>query len=211
MRSVGREFTTYQTATHAFRDKYFALPGDTTNAISIWGSVAGPATCYSNTAATGTATCNGNGDGMVSGYSNDAVAGYGNENYRFWQHLANAGLIEGRYSGRLETGGSVAGLNAPTSKYHVGAWFVDNYNNAGSNQNCRRNHGNFFQLANAKLSPESAWNVDVKYDDGKPCQGNVIISPVNSCTNAANGTILTTDYNLTVTTEPCTISFINAM
>ena len=39
LRSVVTEFQTYQTAVMTFRDKYFALPGDMTNATDFWGEM----------------------------------------------------------------------------------------------------------------------------------------------------------------------------
>ncbi|MFM9890490.1 MAG: type II secretion system protein, partial [Rickettsiales bacterium] len=40
LRSVSTEYNRYVTAVQTFRDKYFALPGDMTNAQSFWGSSA---------------------------------------------------------------------------------------------------------------------------------------------------------------------------
>jgi len=36
LRSVSTDYEGYRTATSAFRDKYFGLPGDITNASSFW-------------------------------------------------------------------------------------------------------------------------------------------------------------------------------
>ena len=37
LRSVTADYTRFVTAVNTFRDKYFALPGDMTNAQSVWG------------------------------------------------------------------------------------------------------------------------------------------------------------------------------
>ena len=59
LRSITAQQQRFVTSINAFRDKYFALPGDMTNAQSFWGVAnATPSTCYS-TAGTGTQTCNG--------------------------------------------------------------------------------------------------------------------------------------------------------
>jgi prepilin-type N-terminal cleavage/methylation domain-containing protein len=93
LRSVNNEATKYISAVHTFRDKYFALPGDMANATRFWGAAhATPATCR-NTVSTSAATCDGNGDGRV------LQTGTSMEQMRFWQHLANAGLLEGSYDG----------------------------------------------------------------------------------------------------------------
>ena len=57
LRAVTTEFTKYQTALNSFRDKYFAYPGDMTNATSFWPSCG-------TTALTTAEGCNGNGDGI---------------------------------------------------------------------------------------------------------------------------------------------------
>jgi prepilin-type N-terminal cleavage/methylation domain-containing protein len=100
LRSITSDLSKYMAATHAFRDKYFSLPGDMTNATQFWGVLAGTGsdTTCQNTASTSKATCNGDGDGsLLSTIGGTAYSSY--ENFRYWQHLANAGLIEGLYTG----------------------------------------------------------------------------------------------------------------
>lgn len=101
LRAVSTEYSRYTAAVNSFKDKYFAIPGDMNNAVRFWGAQAGGTADGSNTTcealttpATGTATCNGNGDGQVHQVSTGWY-----ERFRLWQHLANAGLIEGSYSG----------------------------------------------------------------------------------------------------------------
>ncbi|MBN9993879.1 prepilin-type N-terminal cleavage/methylation domain-containing protein, partial [Listeria monocytogenes] len=43
LRSVGEEYQKNRTAVATFRDKYFAIPGDMTNATSFWGLAGGTA------------------------------------------------------------------------------------------------------------------------------------------------------------------------
>jgi len=57
----------YRTALLSFRDKYFALPGDMTNATAFWGAKSAT-NCLNNAGAavnTATGTCDGNGDGNI--------------------------------------------------------------------------------------------------------------------------------------------------
>src|SRR5579884_2852921 len=60
-----------------FREKYNALPGDMANATSFWGIAGGnsgdnyTASCRGSSG-TGTQTCNGNGDGQIYSWHNDA-------------------------------------------------------------------------------------------------------------------------------------------
>ena len=64
LRSVTTEYGKYSTAIRAFKDKYFALPGDMTNAIAFWGPAPDCADT-ATTAGTGTQTCNGDGNNNI--------------------------------------------------------------------------------------------------------------------------------------------------
>lgn len=121
LRAVSTEYNRYIAAVGTFRDKYFALPGDMSNATKFW-TTAG--TCPGNNASPSTtqATCDGNADGHV--LQNAATA---NETFRFWQHLANGGLIEGSYSGVSNSASAtgveaLVGSNVPRSKISQVGW-----------------------------------------------------------------------------------------
>ena len=183
LRSVVSQFRNIQTATMTFRDKYFALPGDFKDATKFWGVLAGTgddATCQ-GTAATATATCNGNGDGKV-GQSSTI---FYDERFRVWQHLANAGLIEGSYTG-VTTGsvGSfelVSGENAPAAKMGQAFWDMvtigfngtPNQFDAPSTTFVNLRHDDGTNQAKSPLLPEELWNIDTKLDDGRPGEGKV--------------------------------------
>src|SRR3569833_2534544 len=81
LRSVTTQEQRYVTAVQTFRDKYFALPGDMTNATAYWGTATACPGDYPSPAAT-SATCNGDGDVQI----------FSRETFRFCQQLANAGL-----------------------------------------------------------------------------------------------------------------------
>lgn len=173
LRSVSAAISNYTTAVYSFRDKYFQLPGDMTNAKSFW------TTCTDHT----NNNCNGDGDGILDNSAACTGGVVSVENNRAWQHMALAGLIEGDFSTALnancsstvafsipgstvprlrlsnggimfyELGGTV-GLPTPTNTMLLGA-----------------NGGNALE-ANL-LKPEETWNVDTKLDDGLPLQGSV--------------------------------------
>ena len=92
--------------TRTFQKKYQYLPGDLPDATSFWGIQAGTGNddvCYLSESTTQT-TCNGNGDGIVNrGHTNTGW----HERTRYWQQLANEGLITGRYTGVQGLDGSV--------------------------------------------------------------------------------------------------------
>ena len=214
LRAVSTEYSRWVTATQTFRDKYFALPGDMTNATNFWTAAhATPATCLT-TVGTGTQTCNGDGDGSLDWGTT------GNERsewYMFWQHLANAGLIEGSYSGQSGAGDydDTSAANAPKSKLNNSLWFVANDATSGgamfpaavARHNFRiggLNPGHW--PAGLILKPEELWNIDTKLDDGKPGLG-VITSYLGAYVGAPNCTTTavasTSLYNLSHGSNAC--------
>lgn len=223
LRSISTDLNRYVTATQTFRDKYFALPGDMRNATAFWGTAAncpGTAAQPSTTAA----TCNGDGNGIVIDISGNPNS---NEIYRFWQHLANAGLVEGTFTGVTGPGhvnyNSVNGWNVPRAKisntgfsiYHwssidiSAAWaFEGSYGNVilvGTESAVTPNQGFF-------LRAEEMWNVDTKMDDGRPGLGKIVTYESHtSCHTATPSTTAavagTAEYALTNSTIGCAMVF----
>tara|TARA_B100001123_G_scaffold193653_1_gene220753 strand:+ start:2770 stop:3576 length:807 start_codon:yes stop_codon:yes gene_type:complete len=222
LRSVITDFTRYQTAVRSFRDKYFALPGDMRNATAFWGAQAGGAgegynaTCAGLThtsPATGTVTCNGDGDGMV-GTNGATVERY--ERFRFWQQLANAGLVEGSYTGVTgpsSTFHAIPGQNVPKSRVGNTGFDIRHYDASGSDAVFswgQSKNGNYFlygapldgdSVMSSALTPEEAWNVDTKLDDSKPGMGKLYASATTTC--ATTTTANTALYNLTNSSVAC--------
>lgn len=121
LRAVSAEYARYHTAVMAFRDKYFALPGDMPNATNVWGTASNCPGSHLQPSTDAT-TCNGNANSYIDSV---AGAGLGNEYFRFWQHLQNAGLVEGRLSGVRGIDSSihsVADFNVPRSKMNPACW-----------------------------------------------------------------------------------------
>ncbi|MFZ4541461.1 MAG: type II secretion system protein [Rickettsiales bacterium] len=218
LRSVATEFSRYTAAVHSFKDKYFAIPGDLANAQSFWGAAG---TCPGTNASpsTSAATCNGDGDGTIG----MAITGNANEEFRFWQHLANAGLIEGTFTGvsnsaSWNTEVAVIGSNVPVSKLANGGWSAVYVGTKAISDMgyFDGNYGNilFFGRASATLTangimkPEEAWNIDTKVDDSKPATGRVTSQEnqgtVCSDLAASNAVSLAASvYNLSNTTNAC--------
>lgn len=224
LRSVTSDLQRYESAVYSFRDKYLALPGDMRNAVRFWGAQAGgmadgvDSTCIAlTTAATSTATCNGNGDGMIE----NSAAGNTSERHRFWQHLANAGLIEGTYTGvrgPAATGDVVIGTNAPAAKINS-AGFGVLYRSTMSGES-RWFDGNYqtnvlsfgadissdpWEPMQAALKPEELWNIDSKIDDQKPASGRIISTKGGSpfTPNCTLGTTSDATYNLSHSSTAC--------
>lgn len=219
IRTITQDVEQIQSALKAFRDQYRSLPGDMPNATDLWG-IAGGTTgndnaCYT-VESSDKRTCNGNDDELInSGYSSTTFA----ERGRAWQHLANAGLIEGQYTGYMypfATETRIGGQNAKASMLKGTHW---NLAWVGPNATPTRYYTTvgFHSLELTKdirgsevrrdlLTPQEAWNIDVKLDDGKPSTGNVVgakkdYSYAPNCTTSTNAD--TAEYNLTVSSKEC--------
>ncbi len=186
LRSIIEDINRFQLAARAFQDKYLARPGDMNNATRFWGEAAVGNACKitdSRALLNPQNTCNGNADGYISDWLTIS-----NEHFRLWQHLANAGLIEGVYSGiEGSTGNSrhaVPGSNVPSGKISNTGYSVESkgtpdpanaYYWAGNAANVLffgRTQGTI-NTERPALIPSEAWNIDAKMDDGKPALGKL--------------------------------------
>jgi prepilin-type N-terminal cleavage/methylation domain-containing protein len=196
LRSVSTDLARYKTAVYSFRDKYFALPGDMTNATGFWGDQAtSTGACASVATADGTpGTCNGNGDGILY-YTNSG------EPSRAWQHLAMAGLVEGNYSGIgiLDLPGQNVGPSkisgAGVSIVQASIYgFLSGAASSDSNKLVfgKATSGTTGTMA-AILKPEENWNIDTKLDDGNGYTGSLRAwtgsGNSGSCLNGTNYTL----------------------
>ena len=221
LRSVSTEYNKFVTAVASFQTKYDAIPGDFNEATRYWTQAA---VCPGNsTQGNAATTCNGNGDGRV--WMNAVTNPTLNEIFRFWQHLALAGLIEGSYDGVTgDPGGYFAGgspTNLPRSKSGKNAvWSVGSEDNRSGASNgamfAYDMHisfllGGFVQGSwpyLTTLRPDEAWNIDTKMDDGQPGRGTVLSRVGNNCTNAANGFAFNATYMLDQTGANCHLNMI---
>jgi prepilin-type N-terminal cleavage/methylation domain-containing protein len=220
LRSVAADLQRYQAAIYTFRDKYFAMPGDITNATKFWGVRAGTGsdlTCH-QTISTFTGTCNGDGNGQVSYISGD-FAMWG-ERFASWQHMAYAGLLEGSYTGASGVAAGflrVAGTNMPRGKL-TNSLFDLAYVTGPQTGSPQYFDGPYAvnvmmfmsTSSGSVLKPEEAWNIDTKMDDGKPATGSTWAlkntstwSPGCTTTDAVS----TAEYALTSTGSLCSIYF----
>jgi prepilin-type N-terminal cleavage/methylation domain-containing protein len=218
LRSINTEYQRFTTAIGTFRDKYFAIPGDMSNASSFW-STAG----------------NGNGDGMIA---NTATAGT-NEISTFWIHLANAALLEGSYTNVANTT-MTAGTNNPRAKLSNAGWNVAhlgmmsvagvaspdvNTTDPAATTFYANTYGNAFLFGSGTnavspggvLKSEEAWNIDTKMDDGRPDIGSVTtlesqgnVTAGSGCGNIATATtaLAASAYDLANTSSTaCSLVF----
>lgn len=227
LRSISAEHGHYTVAIRAFRDRYGALAGDMPNAESFWGKET-EANCTSGntTGSTGRLTCNGNGDGRV--ISTAGISHTTNEQFRFWQHLANAGLIAGSYTGA--TGGTVhtyfalPGINVPQGKMSMSVWWAyywGAYDGIGHSTRLLAisDYNNVLTFGATDetgypvkplLLPQEAWSLDQKLDDGKPGHGRVVALYYTTCTTATAAAQLEAEYLLTSDDKGCALVFPDA-
>lgn len=213
-------------AVMTFRERYNGLPGDLPNATSVWGTVGdtSAATCP-NDAGNGTETCNGNGNLLI------AESGASSEGFRAWQHLANAGLLEGNFTG--SPGASVAESYIPDETMPAGRmtasmWLIG-YRGSNSGTDffmgswghslsfIGRGGYSVEKVANP-LTPEEAWGIDRKYDDGDPARGNIAgvnldtadgTYLIGNCNTATSATDLDAAYKLDHKYKACSLVFAN--
>jgi prepilin-type N-terminal cleavage/methylation domain-containing protein len=226
LRSVSTEYSRYVTAAHAFRDKYFALPGDMINASAVWGALDGNDGTGSDCRgeSSGLPTCNGNGDGQICPGAACSAATY--EASLIWKHLANAGMIEGSYTGNAATNAGnticisatsqfLGGCTVPASKLAGAMWtsyWLGSLTSASTYFDGQ--YGNAIFISGnggvgaggvSILKPEELWNIDTKLDDGLPGTGKLVGVRWNSCaTGAANqADVANARYAVTSTSVLC--------
>lgn len=214
LNSITVELEKFKSAVNIFYDKYNALPGDLKTATSYWGAMTD---CM--VAENSIKTCNGDGDSIIDTGAT-ATATYGYENFQFWKQLANAELISGNYTG-VQDGAvnyyAVSSDNAPSGKLDGSLWSLTNFSAISSsawygfdgvydhtleygryNKNNRPTYG--------IITPREAFEMDTKFDDGKPGTGNMRartrVSTANSyiCAVKTDGTTLasTADFDTAI-------------
>lgn len=213
LRSVTTEYEKYVAALNLFKEKYMGLPGDLKNATAFWGAMTNCGAA--SPSGTGTQTCNGNGDTILHGAAGN---GQTSEEFLAWQHLANAGLIEGKYTGISGSGGtahSVISQNVPAGKMsgtgwsfiYTGDvtdpsepnWFVGYYGQLmqlGTQNGAERTGG-------SALLPEELWAIDSKIDDGKPGYGTIKTTKNANSPCPTTNDPTTAEYNVTLKEIRC--------
>lgn len=208
IRAVAGEYSKYTGAIRQFENQFNALPGDMANATILWGKDNASCSGHSGTIAT-PGTCNGDGDGIIERGSGANVTG---ESFRFWQHLALAGMIEGSYSGNAGPTNNfdiLKGVNVPDSKLADATWYVYGNQSTFSGDTTIFNGvvSPFLQLGIAEtagtdnasyaLAPTEMKSLDSKLDDGFPGLGNIRARHWAVCTTAANSAAYeTATYNV---------------
>jgi prepilin-type N-terminal cleavage/methylation domain-containing protein len=223
LQAVAGELMRYTQALGDFRDKYHALPGDFAGAEALWGSDAScPNTPISTTPHK--ATCNGNGDGHIGYYNSAADCSQAYEFYRSWQQLADAGMIDGVYTGMSTNPNpciyhSVPGVNVPASKlpgagYSLEYWILPHGNLEAfpALYNHTIQFGTpspTYDTFKAALSPSEMLAFDTKLDDGLPASGKILGFPGPANPNClTSNTAAVSRYNTNYSGVACGFLYI---
>ncbi len=214
LRATVSELSQYQTASANFLEKYGSLPGDFPIATDYWGIRAGSTgndiTCrHSINSYTG--TCNGDGNGKINeSHANDTVY----ERFLHWQHLALAGMIEGKYTGASTSttllGEATANINAPATTASRDKVYLPVYLGpvSGSTEWFDGTWNIHLYSSFSPLTPQELWTIDTKVDDGKPATGRVFTykSTGTWAPNCATSAAVTAEYNVTANNKNCVFS-----
>lgn len=226
LRSVMTDYSKFQTALNAFKNKYSANPGDMRDATRYWGRMNSNADCVTNSSAAVSAAgaCDGNGNTQVT---IAAAASQVGESFQFWRHLSLAGMVEGSHTGIAGSGNAmhaVPDVNVPSGKMTGTGWafrFLGVF--AGDGSAYALDYGNMFEFGGqqsagsvlaAALTPGEAFSIDSKLDDGKPATGKIVARFWNNaCSVADDGTSafndLVASYKLSDSSVQCVLHFRN--
>jgi hypothetical protein len=188
LKAIYNEGVRYRAAVTEFRHKYNFLPGDFPYSDKFFTT-----NCASNAS-----YCNGDGDGFVKtiNLAEKNLAGY-SEPLLFWRHLALAGYIEGRYTGKAQEVVADRDCDSyylcctkedcPTSSYNQGIYSYYSWpDGSGANDQCGSTSSYYPQNINilhfgkylkggnnfnAVISAEKAYLLDLKFDDSLPTMG----------------------------------------
>ncbi|MBN9564592.1 MAG: hypothetical protein J0G29_00595, partial [Alphaproteobacteria bacterium] len=182
VKALHQQIDDVRLATHMFKEKYHAFPGDFAGAQSA---------IHSN-------CLNGNGNGLIEGRNADSQSEAG----QFWTHLTLAELVTGiepSQSGQqlvpskhLLSGKIEGFLTIQHSfKGDTGPWVcLSHVDSSGSLKPC--------------LTPKQAADIDQAFDDGNPLSGDICASGENENTGAC---IKGNHYNLESKNQACMAYF----
>lgn len=190
-RKLLQDVANYKTAINTFKIQYDAVPGDMVNASQYFSA------CIDDMSNGN--TCNGNNNKLITPI---------NESYRFWQHLALSGLINGSYTGTFTVTDNVTeGVNSPVTPFQgFNLWPKNNTSQYGRPAAAKNNfhYRGVFNGGGGAFTATEAYNIDLKIDDGLADRGWVAAEDTPCVTAAYN---VARSYNLSQATAKCRMFF----
>ena len=201
LRSLTSQYQEFNKAAADFRDKYAGLPGDV-DADSRFGFGVTEATPTEN--------------GLLQDAAgNDAL--HSGEYTRFWNHLgtSGAGMIAEQFSG----GPIVADLGGILPQAELGGYWGTFSRTTGENYfiyGAAHNGTDATWVTANTLTPQDAFNIDSKIDDGRPNRGILrarggatpLGDPNGGGATCTDGNTADDNYNLTLGDPLCTFSIL---
>lgn len=193
VRAISSESTTYKVAINNFIAKYDQYPGDFSEAVARWGA----------------GTANGDNNGQIEFVNTDTTPVY--EGYRAWQHLGLSKMLSSDFAGTKTTAVAVLETDVPKSKSRggylldYGVFALSDYNVLVLGKPVATTTSPI--LVDGILSPEEAFAVDSKLDDGDPNNGSVRGKIGNGSSGQACILSGTLQYNQEVGGLDCTLGF----
>ncbi|MCH2546848.1 MAG: prepilin-type N-terminal cleavage/methylation domain-containing protein [Alphaproteobacteria bacterium] len=196
LKSVTAETNSLRDTIHNFNRRFGGLPCDLYNATKHWGAADADFDTCKTTASVGKETCNGDGNGRIT-TAGDGTTYY--EAHRFWQHLSNAEMFSGRYTGQragtAENATCLSSNHCGDSTYKNGALYpatlgtTEDYFKVSTLAGLLTYPGDkglsivLFRSSNQGatganvgtplFNTEDAYSLDNKFDDGKPAFGYI--------------------------------------
>ncbi|MCH2547796.1 MAG: prepilin-type N-terminal cleavage/methylation domain-containing protein [Alphaproteobacteria bacterium] len=202
IRATVAQIEGYNSAVNTFRGKYTGVPGDIRNINKFFDTATWTGMqngdgdrSLEQCAAISDGLCDNTGFAAITGIATDTHSG---EALQFWHHLSAAELVPGYYNGCAKGGtgnGSVPTAESgildqafPRSKLDrngIGV-FADGGSNYFQIGAAEGSAGGALYKSNPSLTPQEAFDLDGKVDDGRPGTGSVIIrgSQANDPINA---------------------------
>lgn len=180
LRSVITDFQSYNTAYNNFLAKYNKIPGDMETASTYWSN---------NECADNDNLCNGNNNGII-----DLTTDGRNEVNKAWKHLSLAGMVNKRIEriSSLNIRSAKIGVTVPASKMAAGGYILiggpdaapfKTFNNAVFLGREKANAS----LLNSAITPEDAFSIDQKIDDGTVTSDNTFMGAVTGRVRSKDG------------------------
>lgn len=182
LKAIINDFAKTKSAVAQFKTTYGSLPGDMAEATSNWGTDTGNCALANRPIGTPkTATCDGDGNNSIAGA----------EQFRAWQQLANAGLMDGLTFSGIGDGDDitcVAGTNCPRGELEdsaLGLFTIGTIADSAGGAYWPGDWGTVMMMGAdrtsfAELQPimttTNAFGIDTKLDDGKPATGKVFVA-----------------------------------